>query len=56
MMRREFFNQIFSPSGYINIRGLYYDQTRGAPVSKFFTDLDEADKYIEQLVAEGREA
>lgn len=56
MTRREFFNQIFSPSGYINIRGLYYDQTRGTPVSKFFTDLDEADKYIEQLVAEGREA
>lgn len=47
---------MFSPSGYINIRGLYYDQTRGKPVSKFFIDFDEADEYIEQLVADGREA
>lgn len=47
---------MFSPSGYINIRGLYYDQTRGKPVSKFFIDFDEADEYIDQLVADGREA
>ncbi len=56
MTRREFFDMMFSPSGYINIRGLYYDQTRGKPVSKFFIDFDEADEYIEQLVADGREA
>jgi hypothetical protein len=56
MTRREFFDMMFSPSGYINIRGLYYDQTRGKPVSKFFIDFDEADEYIDQLVADGREA
>ena len=55
MTRREFFNMMFSSTGYINIRGLYYDQTRGFPVSKFFASLDQADAYIDSLLEQGRE-
>jgi len=55
MTRREFFNKMFGPTGYINIRGLYYDQTRGLPISKFFSSLDQADAFIGELLEQGRE-
>lgn len=54
MDRREFFERVFGPSGYISIRGLMADKS-AVPALAFFTDFDTADNYIQQLQDEGRE-
>ena len=55
MTRREFFNQIFGPTGKICIRGLFYDRARGAAKQVICETLDEADSIIAAYEEEGRE-
>lgn len=55
MTRREFFEQLFGPTGCICIRGLFYDRARGAPKQTICKTLDEADEVIAAYEKEGRE-
>lgn len=54
MNRREFFEQVFGPSGYISIRGLMADKSK-PPMLEYFTDFDQADEYIADLLKDERE-
>lgn len=60
MDRREFFKLIFgeNPNGWICIRGIYFKTRPGsanAPYHRWASTFEEADQYIEEMQAAGRE-
>lgn len=58
MDRREFFDTILAPVGYMSIRGVHADKKKKdeyRPISRYFADYDGMDEFIQEIQMQGLE-